>query len=39
MQKTLEKNQNIPMQNHSEVRNGGLPFNTNVAPLKKELQL
>ena len=28
MQKTLEKNQNIPMQNHSEVRNGGLPFNT-----------
>ena len=28
MQKTLEKEHTIPMQNHSEVRNEGLPFNT-----------
>lgn len=28
MQKTLEKEQTIPMQNHSELRNEGLPFNT-----------
>ena len=28
MQKTLEKTPTIPMQNHHEVRNEGLPFNT-----------
>lgn len=28
MQKTLEKNHTTPLQNHSEVRNEGLPFHT-----------
>lgn len=28
MQKTLEKNQTVPMQDHADLRNEGLPFNT-----------